>query len=295
MISRRIVFLLGAGASVPFQFPTGRGLMDGVINALAREKIKKSFEEYGFRSEDLDAFRDSLRHSGRNSVDAFLEHRQEFVELGKTAIAYSLIQRETDDDLFARPAENWLLYIYERMNCPFEKFGENKVSFVTFNYDRTVEHFLFTSLKNSYGKSDEECAKQLERIPVIHLHGHMGNLPWQGANGRPFEPRLTADTVAVAKRGIKIIHDQVDADRDRDFDTAKRLLAEAEQIYVLGFGFAPANVERLGLHDLAGKLFKATAPHLTSLERDEIRNRVNVELEITSYDCIQLLRNRAVW
>lgn len=60
-----------------------------------------------------------------------------------------------------------------------EDFAKNKVAFVTFNYDRCVEHFFFTSLKNSFGRSDEETAAVAKRIGVVHLHGRLGHLPWQ--------------------------------------------------------------------------------------------------------------------
>ena len=39
------------------------------------------------------------------------------------------------------------------MNTPFEDFEKNLVSVITFNYDRSLEQFLFISLKSRYGKS----------------------------------------------------------------------------------------------------------------------------------------------
>jgi len=35
----------------------------------------------------------------------------------------------------------------------FEKFKENKVAFITFNYERSLEYFLYTSFINTFWQS----------------------------------------------------------------------------------------------------------------------------------------------
>jgi hypothetical protein len=184
------------------------------------------------------------------------------------------------------------------MNGPFADFGKNRVSFITFNYDRVVEHFLFTALQNSYGKTDKECASQVAAIPIIHLHGAMGLLPWQQNNGtgvRAFEPVVNANTVEVAMGGIKIIHEALDSSRDKDFQSAKELLAKAVRVYFLGFGFGETNSERLGLRALPNNVMYATGYQLTDHERNRLRQRSNPHIEISSWDCINLLRHRGEW
>ena len=132
----------------------------------------------GYSEGQISGFRDAFYYSGRNSLDAFLEHRTDLIEIGKAVIACLLINKENVERLFRFDGRHWLRYLYNNLNATFEEFGGNKLSIVTFNYDRAVEHFLFTSLKNSYNKSDEECAKALSAIPIIHLHGSLGLLPW---------------------------------------------------------------------------------------------------------------------
>ncbi len=298
MLSRRTVFVVGAGASVPFDFPTGRKLVEQVLSILDHPSDRAFFEAY-FTSEQLADFRDALFRSGKNSVDAFLEHRRDLVDIGKTAIAYALIRKENDNKLFSLDRENWLRYLYERMNCEFERFGENAVSFVVFNYDRAIEHFLNTALCNTYRKTAEESAKQLSGIPIIHLHGTLGPLPWQGQKGRAYDNSLTPETVQIAKDGIKIIHEDPTGDRDRDFQEAKGLMEKAEQVYFLGFGFDETNINRLGLAKMRGQGqrpvfatgFELTASEIariTSLSESRVRLYENV-------DCISLLRTIVAW
>jgi len=57
---------------------------------------------------------------------------------------------------------DWYQYFCDKLNTSFEEFDQNKISIITFNYDRSLEHSLFTALKNSYGKNDRDCALKLK-------------------------------------------------------------------------------------------------------------------------------------
>ena len=156
------------------------------------------------------------------------------------------------------PVENWYQDIFGILNeNGFDVFGENKLSIVTFNYDRSLEHFLYESLKNGYNRTDEECAQQLKKIPIIHVHGQLGYLPWQIGGEDPYyavkfgsSPTTPKDLNRAVKM-IKIIHE---ANEDDDpFFKATNLLEKADRIYILGFGYHPDNLDRLGLRHLEGK------------------------------------------
>lgn len=124
-----------------------------------------------------------------------------------------------------------------QLNTSFEHFGKNALSIVTFNYDRVVEYFFFTSLKNSYGKDDRECAAVLDKIPIVHLHGRLGYLPWQNVNAksRPFQPIVDGRALHISVDNLKIIHEDISGEQDQDFKTARRLLSEAQHVYLMGF------------------------------------------------------------
>jgi hypothetical protein len=66
-----------------------------------------------FKAEDLDVFIQQLHHSGQNSVDAFLEYRREFMDIGKAAMSIILIGCENAKSLYEPrdPTENWLRYL----------------------------------------------------------------------------------------------------------------------------------------------------------------------------------------
>ena len=271
MLTKRTVFVLGAGASDPFGFPTGIKLSKAVVAGLKPGlQMWISLQTHlGFSDEQLVEFREAFFYSGKNSVDAFLEHRPEHIKIGKAATAEFLIRYESSENLFGYD-ENWYRYLYGKMNAPIKEFGNNTIAFVTFNYDRSLEHFLFTTLKNTYGVSDEVCAEVLTNIPIIHLHGRLGYLPWQeGGKIRRFTPELNAETLQTCIDNIKIIHEATGVGSDKEFLVAKNLLHQAERIYFMGFGYDPTNVARLNIRNLeAGR----SAGSCLGIEGVEIEN-----------------------
>src|SRR5229473_2124193 len=99
----RTVFVLGAGASAPYGFPLGLDLLDLVVTRMTLRDKPNLFTQFlGQSYDEMLTFGEALARSGRTSVDAFLEHRPEFIELGKLAIAYALMDRELPDMLFHR-------------------------------------------------------------------------------------------------------------------------------------------------------------------------------------------------
>ena len=245
MISRRIVLILGAGASVPYGFPTGAELFRRLMGV---KGTVRCFNDMGFDSEQQKEFIRALGRSGRRSVDAFLEFRQDFVDIGKAFMAYFLIRCEHETRLFDSEPD-WYHYLFDTMSCSLESFSTNSLSIITFNYDRSFEHFLFTALCNCYNASEDQAASAVQSIPIVHVHGQLGLLPWQcGAspkNARSYQPTADTETVRVATDGIKIIPEAEDS--TPELKDAHKYLQDAEQVHFLGFGYLHKNMERLRL------------------------------------------------
>lgn len=292
MIEEPTVFVLGAGASVPFGFPIGSKLLSRVVGEIGQSQTVSELHSYcSFDGQEIARFKTALENSGQMSVDAFLEHREEFLEIGKASIALALIKFEQRQMLFGEAGGNWLKYLYGRMHSSFEDFGKNRVAFLTFNYDRTVEEFLFTALSNTYGKSPDECLAQLNQIPIIHLHGTIGTLPWQGGDSRPFEPIVNHDTLNVARKGIKIIHEATTDGRDKDFEKGLNLLLNAKRIVFLGFGYNSLNMERLGIRH-APITAVGTGFDLTPAEIADFVIASGGKIDIQpGFDCLTLFRS----
>lgn len=298
MITTPTVLVLGAGASMPFGFPSGRSLLTEICTGLQTQNsdLSQQLRQCGHDSKAMQAFCIALDKSMQPSVDAFLEVRPEFTPIGKAAIACSLIPRENEASLNRRPdGQHWYEYLFNKMAAKLDDFRRNALSIITYNYDRSIEHFLFSALKHSYGLEDEECAEHFRSLTVVHLHGRLGDYPWSRpvvhlneklgnqsfleGQARPYEGLVTPEAVAQCIAGIRIIHE--DVAREPQFGKARDCLLNSEAIYFLGFGYHPTNVERLGMADLLGDMkIAGTAYLVRTAERVPIQERFNNRISL---------------
>lgn len=257
MITRPTTLVLGAGASAPFGFPLGGALYDKVAKELKDQgdPFFRLMCECGFSADVLTRFRDALYFSGKLSIDAFLEGRFDepsFMEIGKTAMAAKLLPFEGDLNIFGlNPGENWYRYLWTLLAAPKEKFRGNRLNLITYNYDRSLERFLYISLRNSYSYSqnpserEPEIQELLKTIPIVHVHGVLGNsIVEEPVFSRP----VTADMARESAKTIKVIHEGVED--SPELTQARELLQASENICFLGFGYLNTNLERLRLSDL---------------------------------------------
>jgi hypothetical protein len=246
MISKPTVLILGAGASVDYKFPTGRELLHKIWMG-AREGsplYKFLIKETENGQKEVKRFADALLGSAAPSVDLFLEQRKDFEQIGKIAIAVTLIPFETYESF--RPhgeKARWYETLFQLM-VEGGHITENKLSVITFNYDRSLEAFLFQSVKNLYGLDDAKAEEQLQRISIIHLHGTLGDRLTGDGVQRGYDPTVTLDNVQAAVQRIKIVHE---AKPGQEFDRALNCLSLADEVIFLGFGFHRVNIERLRL------------------------------------------------
>ena len=282
---KNVVLILGAGASQPYGFLIGRGLHDHIIGVLREGERNWLFRilRENYAAGDIDAFAKELRLSGSTSVDAFLEDRNEWLALGKSAIAASLMSQELDDRLFPlarmNPDRDWYRYLLSLVRGREAEFREHsRLVVLTFNYDRSLEHFLFTSYKNRYNFSDDGCATAVHAIPILHLHGQLGYLPWEGfapSRTRPYDPAMSPETLRAAVDGIRVIH-EADVTGDPVFEQAFSYLNQADLIAFLGFGYHTTNIARLRLHKVRNDnvRVRGTALGLEAAEKEKAENHL---------------------
>src|SRR5688500_3114184 len=130
MIRAHVTLVLGAGASAPYGFPLGFPLMVNVINKLSLSnpsfdrKYSDQSSYMGFDLQTQEMFINELRRAKQSSIDVFLQERgEEFLALGKAAIAAALIPYEDLDNLLAMEHEfspepnnqRWYAYLLNLM------------------------------------------------------------------------------------------------------------------------------------------------------------------------------------
>ena len=300
MIERPTVFILGAGASCDYNFPSGRDLIFKIAEGARKrhmfQVVRDETDWMGFDIAEVIKCAEELVASELPSVDLFLENRPEYQQIGKALIARELISCENPLQFRRGKKQKWLEYLYGHMSPKKDTFTRNQIAFITFNYDRSVEHFFFTALKSSFNLADDELWAMLAQIPIIHVHGQLGSFgPQEGA--RAFTPDVNENTIRTAAAGIKVIHEN-GTNFSPEYKRAHELLSQAEIVCFLGFGYQEDNVRRLRAGTIKSyEVFAGTGFGLESSERSKAVQLVggNLFIDQPDRDCTLFLRNQAIF
>lgn len=246
MITKKTVFVLGAGASQPYGFPTAYDLLEPVYASIRADSVLKSvLTECGFQADEVFTFCRRMKESGQYSIDAFVEREPRFLDIGKAAIAVQLLPHEHNLFCHDRPENtDWYRYLLARMT-PRDRggFSSNRLKVITFNFDRSFEWRLEKVLCATYDITAEEARKLASSIPVVHVHGELAGEPPPGDS----EPLVrnshpTAIEVMACVPGIQLGNDAL---RSEEVMKAHAYLNEAEVICFLGFSFNKDNLDVL--------------------------------------------------
>ena len=160
---------------------------------------------------------------------------------------------------------------------------------ITFNYDRSIEHYFFTVLKSRSKKSEKECKTMLEAIPIIHVHGRLDALPWEEESGRPYGSGDFQNVKEMSEQ-IKVI--KKDIDKSSEFEDAyDYYLSMAERIIFLGFGYHEANLRRLRIGELKPETMIGTCYGLGNSDIRTITKKWNISLSNLNLKIINFLKN----
>ena len=179
---------------------------------------------------------------------------------GKLAITRAILRAEHDSPLrpnlnvarqpnFRQWQNTWYSKFFQLLtaNVPLSEIKQlfQNVSVISFNYDRSLEQFLFFALQAYYLISDDTAAELVRSLNIVHPYGTVGLLPWQGKNGVPFggsddpyelvEVAAQIQTFSETSANIKFLSHLHD------------WLEKSETIIFLGFAFHEINMKLLQL------------------------------------------------
>lgn len=277
VFTQKTVFVVGAGASYEARLPVGSGL-----TSIIAEKVNIAFGDWAqvsgdkiiqaaianFAQSDQQHTAQQYYTAGRTiaagmiqaiSIDNYLHAHADNSALtwvGKVGIAASILEAEQRSLLvesrgridLAGVANTWYYTFFQMLTegvrrSALEDIFEN-VSFITFNYDRCIEHFLVHALANYFSVSNGTAEELVNQLTIEHPYGQVGKLPWQLANSPTifgqglYGPELP-DIAAQIRTFTERIDDQALLQKMRG------LLSEAEVIVFLGFSFGDMNMDLL--------------------------------------------------
>ena len=302
MIQKPTVLILGAGASNPYGYPLGGDLVNIIVSLTSR-----SGGLAGILADDpgLDDFHTRLQGSDVESIDDFLESNPQFSELGKVCIAAALTVWGPPVSYTLDPNKNWYRYLWGRLHegaSGSQEFQSNRLSIVTYNYDRSLERYLTRVLVSTFpdlAQSGQPAAAAFaaQTIPIVHLHGSLGDADDTVRLTENRGSYITLEFFRSAAAGIRIVHEEKPSE---EYARAHDLLSAAQSVHLLGFGYHPTNVRRLDLvkqsqRSTGWTSWGGTALGLEAAERARKEKLVALGGNVLQpVDCLAYLRTFAV-
>jgi hypothetical protein len=258
------IFILGAGASRPYGYPTAGQLRDDIIQfhqAVLKETIRIMNRSDEVLQSLLLHTKDIIKKfdlSHTNSIDLFLSRNLGKIntDLGIKLLWIFIMWYERNSSLSSQIKnrdEDWYFDFFNELTNDITTFEDlknlpnEKINFVTFNYDRSLENYLFTSFMNSFSLSVEETTKLINNhFKFYHVYGKVANLEWESNdNTLEYKSKVLLPLADRAPQLINIIYS------GRKIETEiKELIKIKIKVVFLGFGFAKANIDFLDLREL---------------------------------------------
>ena len=164
---------------------------------------------------------------------------------------------------------HWYEYLFNQMGTNLEDFRNSQLSVITFNHDRSLEHFLFLALRHSYGLSDEESSKHLKAIPIVHVYGTLGGSIHFEEHSRTYNDEFTPSIAELCASAIKVLHEGTTDDPELAVVEAVRVLRPGGQMMIVDF--APHNVEELRRNHAHHRLGFPTGEVKSWFENSELK------------------------
>lgn len=206
-----------------------------------------------------------LQNQTAETIDAFIAENPKVAPLTKMAVAammlkamyttthdnkHNLILRQLDArelDVGHRGGEpnrrerNWIHLLINIVRHAIDEnqvSPTNKVKIISFNYDTILEHVL----ERQFSNRETRLAHYSEYFEIHHVHGKFGEIA--GDLNQPWKTALSwSKQICVVKESKPT--EEVSTARAR----AEHLIANAENIYTVGFSFAGPNCRLIKLTD----------------------------------------------
>jgi hypothetical protein len=291
----------------PGQFPAGKGLCSAISRLTAPGSVgwvnDPKFDQA------INAYLTSLSAPGHlpvreellrlseaihiaPSIDNYLHsnfHNPIAVMIGKLGIAHTIAECERGSKLkpvkqkplkqggidTALLSETWYARLAELLVegvtlDNLETIFDN-VSFIIFNYDRCVEHFLWHMLRLYFGISEASADKLMERLDVVHPYGSLGPLHSQVGGAKSFGFGEPADGYSIFEMAKNIRTFTEERGNEKIQEEVRKLMAESHLMVFVGFGFIDLNMKLLRpvvkseARCIAGTCFAVSADNRTHI------------------------------
>jgi hypothetical protein len=308
MITKKITFIIGAGAGVDVSMPMGDRLAqdisamlvvqdengfsprvrhNGIASFISRDSAAKA--EYLKAAADIS---DGIYHA--KSIDDFLEshlNNNPILKIGKLSIAARILEEEKTSKLFVDPsniynslnnrllAKSWFSVLAKLMfsgQKPGDLAGAfSNISFINFNYDRCLEQFLTYSISARFIVSPDQSASLVSSLKIFHPYGSLGSIGFPFTIGGLRYGGNQSDDIYQLSQNIRTYSEYSDHNKG-ELEKIQIALAEAEILVFLGFAFHGPNMKLLKpKQGIAAKKIIGTSIGMSQFDVEDVTASLN--------------------
>jgi hypothetical protein len=312
LFNKPIVFVIGAGASYEYGLPLGGTLKDTIAEKVRFRFQRESSYLTGGDQDLLDHIRRHVSDEEKRneytragstlaaaipsfiSIDEALHYlgaTPQAVEVGKIAIIQEILRAEGKSHLCidrqtGRPDIDsvdgcWMAGLLSMALAGIQR-GElqtafDKVTFINFNYDRAIEHYLYWAIQQRVSATADEARQIVENLRMIRPYGSIGPLSFNFSD--PYSFGSTAYFDPFTRLGnIRTYTEQKPL---HDADALKKALLEATMIIFLGFGYHATNLDLLKVERKSNPSILGTVVGIHRETLDVIRSKIASNLGLT--------------
>jgi hypothetical protein len=193
--------------------------------------------------------------NGPRSIDEFARINPKWRNLTKVLVAFELGRRvykkhpasnsiwQISPQFLDHSETSWYSHLIHELRSGAQNprdLGQNQLSIITFNYDRSLEFYI----ENSLGKGEIFSGFDYAEAPsVIHMHGE---IPFPDTRVAQISAETFWPSVCQCVPNFVMVDEPRD-DHSHNSYIAERMLAEATRIFFLGFDFHQQNNELLNI------------------------------------------------
>lgn len=243
----KILIILGAGGSRPYMFPTASELAEMIIGRTMPMAfsdpsfvsvpgyysfaafVEKTIERY-FPQSDILEFKEAFFSSQVYSIDRFVFFRPKYEAIAKHFIALILLHCERRSHLNG----DWYQKFWNETVLKAESDTSRKIEIISFNYDRSLEHYL----KRAAKACSDNWEDFFQRVKITNVYGNLG--PLEGASCVEY------GNVGLLERAATSIH--LIPPRAKTSEEIQHSVSLSKSITFLGFGFDELNLKVLGIN-----------------------------------------------
>ncbi len=223
--SQKILFVIGAGASLPYGYPLGDNLIDEVLRqSEAKTRDRENGRIFSKLSNLISLF-DPL------SIDIFLKNHcdEELQDMLKQMIAWTILEKE-DSERFKKGRQviiaeagkkivgnaNWYRHLAHAMFEDLEDLINPEIplpfKIITFNYDVSLDYYLLTRVLEAPLLTEDDKQHILEKLGenIIHVYGAVRDVPWENAELTCYE---TSNDYLISPRGSDTLDHEFETER----------------------------------------------------------------------------------